>query len=352
MMKTLLFALLVGQIFALEIDEKLTLRVLRTSDSRKTILVNRGSEDGVAKGDHAKFYLSTGVVARGVAIKSSPTRSVWSMYRLVNADFIRADQVMKLKATPAVKVTKDESRSLVDDDMVLVPKDPRELGIPLAKGADDLKGNELNSEEVIRKYEESLNISDKNWELFGRFSFDRLNSKTTTSEGGANYSYREQSTILEFGAEYYFKNEETWYSRFSLVGAMRINRVALMSFEGTGVEESRTLFGGGVNWYFWRRPYYVHTLIPFANASFLLGSTSSNISPGDSSSATSDTVSANTRVIILGGGVKYYTRKGYGALARLDYEMITDNFSSDSSGANWQKRTNGPRISLGFNYRF
>ena len=48
-------------IFALEIDEKLTTRVVDISESRKTILINRGIEDGLAIGDHAKFFVSTGL---------------------------------------------------------------------------------------------------------------------------------------------------------------------------------------------------------------------------------------------------------------------------------------------------
>ena len=51
-------------LFALEVDEKLTLRFLRASSSKKTILINRGLEDGFAEGDHAKFYIDSGVIAR------------------------------------------------------------------------------------------------------------------------------------------------------------------------------------------------------------------------------------------------------------------------------------------------
>ena len=42
----------------LEIDEKLTLRILDVSDTKRTILINRGLEDGLVVGDHAKLYLS------------------------------------------------------------------------------------------------------------------------------------------------------------------------------------------------------------------------------------------------------------------------------------------------------
>jgi len=96
-----------SNLWALEVDEKLTARIIRTSETRKTIMVNRGTEDGLVEGDHAKFIVTAGIVARGVCVKVSPTRSVWSIYRLVNADFIVNDSVMTLKMTPPVKITKD-----------------------------------------------------------------------------------------------------------------------------------------------------------------------------------------------------------------------------------------------------
>ena len=98
---------------ALEVDEKLTVRILKTSESKKTIMINRGIEDGLAEGDHARFLVTAGIVARAVVVRVSPTRSVWSIYRLVNADFLVNDSVMTIKITPPVKVTKDESQMLV-----------------------------------------------------------------------------------------------------------------------------------------------------------------------------------------------------------------------------------------------
>ncbi len=119
---------------ALEVDEKLTIRLLKTSESKKTTMINRGTEDGLVEGDHAKFIVTAGIVARAVCIKVSPTRSVWSIYRLVNADFIANDSVMTLKITPAVKITKDETQAIVQEDTPSqVTGDPSKLGIPLAQ---------------------------------------------------------------------------------------------------------------------------------------------------------------------------------------------------------------------------
>lgn len=155
--------------FALQVDEKLTLRVLKVSESGKTILINRGVEDGLVKGDHAKFFMTIGVVARGVMIKGSPTRSVWSVYRIVNADEIKQDKVMKLKITPAVKITMDKSKSIVKDDIPSIAKsDPRDLGIPLAEGADDLQ-EELNQQSVAANLavdSAKVDLNNKPSELF------------------------------------------------------------------------------------------------------------------------------------------------------------------------------------------
>jgi len=146
-MKCFLIATLLGLTLsanALEIDEKLTVRLLRLSASKKTVLLNRGLEDGLVVGDHAKFYLTTGVVARGVVQKVSPTRSIWSVYRIVDGDVIRTDQVLNIKISPPVKLTDDPSQSFIAQSTVL----DQETGIPLAEGANDIAGADLSQEEA------------------------------------------------------------------------------------------------------------------------------------------------------------------------------------------------------------
>src|SRR5690606_30963845 len=99
--------------------------------------------------DHARFIVTAGIVARAVCVKVSPTRSVWSVYRLVNADFLIRDSVMTLKITPPVKITKDESQALVREDVPSrASSDPTTLGIPLADGADDLSSGESMDEDL------------------------------------------------------------------------------------------------------------------------------------------------------------------------------------------------------------
>ena len=119
--------------FSLEMDEKLTVRVLSLSNSKKTMLVNRGLEDGLVVGDHAKFFLTTGVVARGVVVKASPSRSIWSMYRLVNPQEIESDKVINLKISTPVKLTEDPTKMLVEAHSE-IEAGSEVLAVPVARG--------------------------------------------------------------------------------------------------------------------------------------------------------------------------------------------------------------------------
>jgi hypothetical protein len=357
----ILLFLLTVNVLALEIDEKLTLRIVGTSETRKTILVNRGTEDGLVKGDHAKFYLSIGVVARGVCIKVSPGRSVWSMYRLVNADYIKKDEVMKLKITAPVKITKDESRTLVADDTAsnLSTSDPRDLGIPLADGANDLKDSQTNmANKATSMMSEaeiySTSLREKNKELFGSFHYSSKSSEATNNSSSDTFSATETNLLFDVGLEYYFKDESKWYSRISFLGIFRMMRTSVQSAEGTVAGENSSYFGAGVNWYPLTRPSKVYKFIPFGHFAYYLGSTSSEFKPGDSINATVNTENTpgSFSSIVLGGGFKYFLHNSYGAFARLDYEFRADEFAEDSIGQQRNKGSVGPRIFTGLLYRF
>ena len=109
----MLTALIWQTSWALDIDEKLTLRFLKLSKTKKTILINRGIEDGLEVGDHAKFYLTTGMIARGVVVKTSPARSVWSLYRIIDPNHLVADKVVNLKIATPVKITPDPTKMVM-----------------------------------------------------------------------------------------------------------------------------------------------------------------------------------------------------------------------------------------------
>lgn len=97
---------------SLELDQKLVVRLLGVSESKKTLLVNKGKEQGLKLGDHAKMSLPTGMIARGVVVKLSPSRSVWSVYRFFNKAKLEPMIALTLKIATAVKLTTDETKRL------------------------------------------------------------------------------------------------------------------------------------------------------------------------------------------------------------------------------------------------
>jgi hypothetical protein len=129
---TLCFILiLAGEVFAtLPEDSKFVARILGASDSKRTILVNRGRENGLTPDLHAKVSIPSGVIARAVIVKLSPSRSVWSVYRIFSKDQITAQTVATFKVSSPVKLTTDESRALgilaekVDKKREKIPEDP------------------------------------------------------------------------------------------------------------------------------------------------------------------------------------------------------------------------------------
>lgn len=348
-------------LWALPVDEKLTLRIIKTSDTRKTILINRGAEDGLQEGDHAKFFLTVGVVARGVVVKVSPTRTVWSIYRLVNADYIRDEQVMNLKITPPVKITNDESRMLVDDDTPRVTTlgrgDPRDLGIPLAEGADDLTEQDklfMAREDSSRMdFGEASDIRTKNMEVFGAISFSSMTSSTMPDNAGIEYSSKEQATALTIGGEYYFKNISEWYSNISLAGALSIGQRNLQSHSGEEVSSNTTDFIGLLHLHILKKPFEVYTLIPYLQVGMSMGSIKTQYTPGsENPTGEISQGTGSSMAVMFGGGLKYYTPKGFGARVVLEYFSRKDNFAEDYRGVIWSKTQSGPRFYTGISYRF
>ncbi len=348
---------------ALEVDEKLTGRILKISESRKTILVNRGSEDGLADGDHAKFYTTEGVVARGVIVKVSPSRSVWSMYRLVNADVLNFDTVIKLKITPAIKITKDESKMIVKDDSAenVLGRDPRDLGIPLADGADDLQmatgtgAGVATSPANINAFQvEPKKFIGKPYEVWGTIRFDNYRAVTSPDDGSGDFSSSEQSTVLTLGGEYFLADESKWWSRFTPVLFLSIGKSNLLNFQGSNAVDNSTEYGFGVNWYPITLPSMVNTFIPFGLFTYSLGgSVTSTHNPGiEGSSSDSETSKGKISGYSLGGGVKYYVGKGYGMKAALEYVNRVDSFEADEYGTTWTRTRVGPRIFVALLYRF
>ncbi len=350
-----------GKALALEVDEKLTLRVLKLSETRKTMLINRGTEDGLAEGDHAKFYVSAGVVARGVVVKVSPSRSVWSVYRLVNADLVVNDAVMSLKISPPVKLTQDESRTIIQDDTPtsVAVDDATKLGIPLAEGANDLaEGTRVLSEAdraELLALQGPGNIRERNLELWTALSLSSLGSKSSNNaaNGAQSFSGSDARTQLALNLEYYVTDEKRWWARFSPFAFVNVQNRATSAFQGSKQAEASTEFGAGLNWHPWSLPSMVNHFIPFLSFSIGMGSLSSSYEPGvEAPGGATQEAQGSTMSYALGAGYKFYTNRGFGARAILDFYTRTEKLSQADTDLTWDRTSSGPRLWVGMGYRW
>ncbi|HXH30205.1 MAG TPA: hypothetical protein VNJ01_05280 [Bacteriovoracaceae bacterium] len=343
--------------FSLEVDEKLTVRLVKISESRKTLMVNRGTEDGLVEGAHAKFIVTAGIVARGVCVKVSPSRSVWSIYRLVNADFVVPDSVMTIKITPAVKITKDETQAIVEEDTPAVAAgEATTLGIPLAEGAQDIGPVGTDNLTDLKALEDSnvpVLIAERNKEVFGLLNISALSATTKTETGADSFTGSQSNHHIGLGGELYAQKEREWYSRFSLQAALNIMRQNNQAYNGSASTNDITEFSLGANWHPTKMPSQTMSFIPFLHASFHLGSVESNYFTGSENPGGTDlTAAGKSAGFALGFGYKFYTHRGFGVRALLDYYSRAEMYDKDAASNAFTKTVAGPRLMLGISYRF
>lgn len=373
-MKTLvliLFYVFSTSLSALEVDEKLTVRVLRLSASKKTILLNRGLEDGLVVGDHAKFYLTTGVVARALVQKVSPTRSIWSVYRVIDADVLRADQVLNLKIAAPVKLTDDPSQSFIAQSTAL----DNETGIPLADGANDIVGMDLSKDEAgefaaVAVGDQSVGATEANssqmvvnsgrglspkrtLEAFGMIHFNALSTTADLGEEGGTTSGSDSSIDFSLGVEKYFNRTSGFLRDLSIFGYIHSASNKTSSAQGTEVSTSVLEYGGGLNYHFLAPPLSHHALIAYVGVGLGIGSSEDTISFTDSNVSTEpQTLSGSSNFFSLGVGAKYYLPNGFGMRAFLDYYRRGESYTLEEEEGEYTKVVSGPRIQLGLSYRF
>lgn len=360
----ILFALLVlsQMAFALEVDEKLTVRLLKTSESKKTVMINRGTEDGLVEGDHAKFITTSGIVARGVLVKVSPSRSVWSVYRLVNAEFIATDAVMTIKMTAPVKITKDETQSLVQEDVPSTPtsSDPTQLGIPLAEGAQDIINDpnaSASSAADLKALESSEPemIPEKTLEVFGILNISGLTANTKTDTGSDSFNNSQSYHHIGLGGEYYPQKERAWYSSFSLQGNLNFMRQNNQTYTGASSTNEVTELELGLNWHPTSLPSRTMTFIPYFHLGMGFGSAKSTYKNGKETNGLvqEGDATAGTQSFSVGFGYKFYTARGFGVRALVDYYFRTEKYDQDDATQQaYNKKVGGPRLMVGLGYRW
>ena len=349
----ILFFFLMGApswVWALELDEKLTIRFLKISRSKKTVLINRGLEDGLVVGDHAKFFLTSGVIARGVVVKASPTRSIWSIYRIVNKDKIIPDKVANIKIATPVKITDDPTKGFKDD-----PSGP---SVEMAASSNQGEGAQLDPQE--RRELESLGDLDEyirsgggqgneSLELYGLVHLNVLNSQI---DQGSEGSLEGEMAHMDWsmGIEKYFKMKASSLARLSLKLSLHWGEVKGLSASGLNASHSVLEYGVGGSWHF-SHPLEHERLIGFLDLNTGIGEVTDR--SGGLEEEDFKEWKGVSNFLSFGLGIKYATR--WGGSARLLFSYYRRNESYIFEGEENQelsKISQGPRLQIGLGYRF
>ncbi|AUN98165.1 hypothetical protein DOM21_10415 [Bacteriovorax stolpii] len=383
------FAFNVTNVSALEIDEKLTLRFLKVSSSKKTVLVNRGGEDGLVVGDHAKFFITAGVVARGVAEKVSPSRSVWSLYRIVDPNEITQDKVLNLKIATPVKITDDPSKSLKEEP---IPGGTETMNVEdnSADGAaseeivvsdadkDELKGLGLEEDMSVGTtksvpsktassskktssapvIEESAPVyssnTSKTWEAWGTLYVNSL-SGTVESDTTTSSSTAASGSTIDFsaGIEKYFLTSSSFFKEFSL--SLFAHKRTIETGDDVKSTSDWFEYGVGANYHFYNSAASVNKLIGYGALTAGKGSASVKSVSTTGGVATENTTDGTNTFFSVGVGAKYILNNGFGVRAILDYYHSSEEFEFDDGAGGTFVSTRtlaGPRVQFGLSYRF
>lgn len=380
--KSILFItslLLSANAFALDIDEKLTLRFLNVSSTQRTVLTNRGAEDGLVIGDHAKFFITAGVVARGVVEKVSPTRSVWSLYRIVDSNEIVQDKVLNIKISTPAKITDDPSRSLKElgipgagtdaviksrgEDMSLDDYESDELNelTPSESNAQRKNFNRTNSKvnadpKRISKINDipvakSFSSANKTWEAFGTIYVNSMSGSSTSdveNSALASESITNSSVAFSIGIEKYFFNSTGFLEDLSIIGFA--HKKSLETGETVTSKTDTLEFGAGVNYHFFNPVRSVNRPIGFLTLTGGIGNTTATSSVLVNGAMEDESIDGSSTFFSAGVGAKYVLANGLGVRALLDYYTTSETYEYDDETIT--KSLSGPRIQLGVSYRF
>jgi len=352
---------------SLEIDEKLTFRILKLSHSTDTVLTNRGIEDGVAVGDHAKWFITVGVVARAVVIKASPTRSVWSVYKKIDKSYIKEDMVLNLKITPPVKLTTDPSKVFAKTVNAGRVHDYNK--IPLAENANDLdKPIELPDmtdedrrelEAIYAKSTAQISMDDRLWEIWSQLHIGNLAVQNSADVSSINDTEGAHTYFdLSLGIEKYFEDFDTWYGPLSFYPMLHFTKHNSISIDGMSVSSTVFEWGMGFRYHFFNPPNLTGGVSLFLGMNLGLGI--ARETREDQQDAASDinepTIKGKTWYFAFESGIKYYWMSGLGIRASLDWYRRREEYDPEDLTATTtvirRRVVRGPRIAIGISYRF
>lgn len=368
---------------ALDLDEKLTLRLLNLSSSKRTILINRGVEDGLVVGDHAKFYLTTGMVARGVVIKTSPARSIWSLYRIINPEKLDKNNVLNLKIATPVKITPDPSKMIMVEPIATPGKD-----IPISPDIEFLKstaesiaadssvqsakteqgeqgeqGEQKNTsvEEVFEKGLPSQKgtrpASLSQTEFAGGMNINRLGGTIESQVDGSSETNKTNALSFSLGIERYFYSPKLWDEKVSFQLLLHYGQTSIIDVNGETLSNSYYGPGLGVSYSFFNHPKESQKPIGYANLGFGWGRAKEQARIGTSTNPTN--LEGDTIFYNLGVGLKYTFKNQWGFKLQLDYYRRDERYQleieQEEGSPLFQdernKNLSGTRLQFGFTYR-
>ncbi len=374
------FAFNLSNAHALDIDEKLTLRFLKVSSTKKTVLVNRGGEDGLVVGDHAKFFITAGVVARGVVEKVSPSRSVWSLYRIVDPAEITDDKVLNLKIATPVKITDDPSKSLKEeaipggtetmvmtetpvadgatDEVVVSDADQdelKELGMDEIKDVKTTTANKKTKAAPVTELElpATYSRSSKTWEVWGTLFMNALegtsDESSTATTDTTSVSASGSMIAISAGVEKYFTSYNNFLKEFSV--NLFVHKRTMENGDKVKSKTDWFEYGLGLNYHFYNSASSVNRLIGYGALTIGKGSAeveSKTLVNGQD--VAGDPVEGTNSFFSVGLGAKYMLSNGFGIKGLLDYYSSSESYEFDTGSV--ERTLAGPRVQFGVSYRF
>lgn len=92
--------------FGLVTSDKMPTKILKVYD-KNVLVLNRGLEDGIFKGDHIKLTSEEGFIARGICLKASMLLSHWKIYRVVRPQLVSKDATYLLHSMNQSEIPDD-----------------------------------------------------------------------------------------------------------------------------------------------------------------------------------------------------------------------------------------------------
>ncbi|MBY0516532.1 MAG: hypothetical protein K2P81_06465 [Bacteriovoracaceae bacterium] len=144
---------LAASAFALDINEELpNIRLLAVYPGNIVVL-NRGVEDGVAVGTHAKLRASEGYASRALCVKVGMLTSHWRLYRIVESQLISKDLTYSLIGMDASEApTRVEEWQRINHDKIVPSFDEKKLLPEEKKEVTEIKSDlpeELSKDEAF-----------------------------------------------------------------------------------------------------------------------------------------------------------------------------------------------------------